>query len=54
MIAADTIGFVIPVVTAEKQRRFKMNSSISKHQMQLKSDFLGIFSRHVAGLSKSP
>jgi hypothetical protein len=42
MIAADTIGFVIPAAAAEKERRFKMNSSTIKYQIQLKSSFFGL------------
>lgn len=41
MIAADTIGFVIPGAAAEKEGHFKMNSSTVKHEIQLKSTFLG-------------
>jgi hypothetical protein len=36
MLAADTIGFVIPAAAAGKERLFKMNSSTSKHEIQLK------------------
>jgi len=42
MIAADTIGFVIPAAAAEKERHFKMNSSTIKHPIQLKSAFFGL------------